>query len=230
MLKITSLQDAVVDEREHKAVRKARTELFHEIKRQRGSAGAVAVQKTDVRVESHSLQRGGAVVREQAVCKREQRVDIVQRRPPASRPEVKIRLVLQDHFIKHIKICLCANALAAAQRLHGEFLGNDRIECLDLVDRSLKPLDIDPERVVPLCALNAPARVVELAEDHVARDAAAVRRIVRRAVLHAPQKHVPVFLADAPGKEASGRRTEAQAHAASGAASHQRRRRARVAK
>lgn len=50
-----------------------------------------------------------------------------------------------------------------------------------------------------------------------------------RAVLHAPQKHVPVFLADAPGKEASGRRTEAQAHAASGAASHQRRRRARVA-
>ena len=229
MLKITLLHDAVIDERQHKAVGKAWAQLLHEIKRQRCAARAVAVEKADIGVQPDRFERGGAVIGKQAVGKRQHGVYVIERRTAVSFAEEKVRLVLQDHLIKDIKIRLCANALTAAQRLHGNFVGDKRIECLDLVNGCLQPRGIDTQRMVALRALNAPAGVIELAEDHIARNAAALRRIVRRAVLHPAQQDVSVLLADASGKEPADRRAEGQADAALRAAAHERRRRACIA-
>ena len=79
-------------------------------------------------------------------------------------------------------------------------------------------------------ALDTPARVVELAGDHTAREAAAFGGVVRGAVLAAAQQDVAAALAADTREEASARRAERQTDAALGARAHQRRRSARVGK
>ena len=76
--------------------------------------------------------------------------------------------------------------------------------------------------MVALCALDAPAGVVQLAKDHVARDAAALCRIVGHAVLHPAQEHIPVFLADGAGEELAAGCAERQTDAALCAPAHER--------
>ena len=135
----------------------------------------------------------------------------------------EVGLVLQDHVVENIKVHLGAGAFLAAQGVERRLLRDERIEPLDLVDGGLETLRVHAQGVVALCALDAPAGVVQLAEDHIARDAAALRRVVSHAVLHSAQEHVSVFFADGPGEKAAAGRAERQPDAALCAPAHERR-------
>ena len=181
------------------------------------------MQEADIGIEPDALERGGAVAAEQAVRERQQRVDVIQRRTAAALVKEEIGLVLQDHVVENVKVRLGAGAFFAAQGVKRRLLRDERIEPLDLADGGLQALRVYAQGVVALCAFDAPAGVVQLAEDHAARDAAALRRVVGHAVLHPAQEHIPVFLAAGAGEEAAAGRAERQTDAALCAPAHERR-------
>ena len=114
-VKIDRFEHTVVDEREHKAVGKARAQLLHQIERQRLPPWPVAVEISDVGVQPYAFKRRGAVVREQTVSKRQQRVERIERRTAAALAEEKRLFSLQDHVVQHAEICRRTDTLEAAQ-------------------------------------------------------------------------------------------------------------------
>src|SRR5579875_2306090 len=65
---------AAVDQRKSDAVGQYRPQLFHQIKRQARPPRAVAMQKANGRIEPDTLRSGTAIVHEQRIKEREQRV------------------------------------------------------------------------------------------------------------------------------------------------------------
>src|SRR2546426_7105243 len=63
-----------IDERDGQPIRQPRTELFHEVQRQRWAIRPVNVEKTDERIKAHARQRRDAVMPDQSVEKGKQAV------------------------------------------------------------------------------------------------------------------------------------------------------------
>ena len=70
-------------------------------------------------------------------------------------------------------------------------------------------------------AFDAPAGVVELAEDHVPRNPAACDRVVRRPILCPAEQHVPGILSANPGQKAPSGRAKGQSDPLFSACAHQ---------
>ena len=69
---------------------------------------------------------------------------------------------------------------------------------------------VQPEPVIPSGALDTPAGVIDLAEDHTAGNAAAGGGFVRRAVLDTPEQDVSRGAPGDPGQKPPARRAEGQ--------------------
>ena len=130
--KVRCLEHAVIYYRQHEPVRHARAQLLHQVERQRLAPRPVAVQEADIGVQSHTLERGGTVVREQTIGKREQRVERVERRAAAALVEEKRLLLPQDHLVEHAEIGRGPGALQPAQALKRRFGRNLRQKPLQL--------------------------------------------------------------------------------------------------
>lgn len=72
-----------IHERENEAIGKWRPQFLHEIQRERWAPRSVAMKKARVGIESNARERRGAIVEQDGICKREQRIDRVPRRPTA---------------------------------------------------------------------------------------------------------------------------------------------------
>ena len=102
--KIRSAQLAAVDQRQRQPVGKRWPEFLHQIKRQAWPPGPVPVQKADCRVEAHTFRGAAAVMGEQGVKKRQQRIDWVQRRAAGTASPAQFRVGRTDQIVKHREI------------------------------------------------------------------------------------------------------------------------------
>lgn len=98
------LQYTVVDQRNTQAVRHGSAKLFHQIQRQRGTAGPIPVHKTHVRVQPHAFQCRGTVARKQHIGKGKQGIHVVGGRTAIPAVKEKIRLLVEDHFVKNAEV------------------------------------------------------------------------------------------------------------------------------
>jgi len=80
MFKVFALNLATINERECKPVRYRRTKFFRQIEGETWASGTVGVQEADCWVESDRFQRSYGFVSEKRIKKREQRIEIVERR------------------------------------------------------------------------------------------------------------------------------------------------------
>ena len=134
----------------------------------------------------------------------------------------KSSLAAEYHDVKHIKNMPVRRCPLHRGAIRGYFFYDERVQRFDPVNGRLKPVDINAQSVVALCAFYAPARVMQLAIYHVARDAAALPGVVRDAVLHTPEENVAGGLADTAGEEAPARCAEAQGNISLRARAHER--------
>src|SRR5581483_1173625 len=89
-----------VNERKRQTVNKHGTKLLHQVQRERRAARPILVQKSNIRVQSHRLQRRGGFIRQQRVKKREQGVHIIQRRAAIAFLEEKVFALLQNQLVE----------------------------------------------------------------------------------------------------------------------------------
>ena len=98
------LQDAVVDGGQYKPVSQHAALLLHQVQRQRGASGAVAVQEAHIGVQPHGGQRRRAVTRQQDIRKRQHGIDRVARGPARAAVKAEGFAPLQDQLIHHAKV------------------------------------------------------------------------------------------------------------------------------
>lgn len=70
LAKIMCTELAAIDQRQRQPVCQRSTQLFHEIKREAGAAGAIPVQKADCRIKTNRLGCGTAVMRQKGLKER----------------------------------------------------------------------------------------------------------------------------------------------------------------
>jgi len=68
-LKIRRADDAVVDQREDKAVCKDAAQFFHKVERKRCPASAIGMEESDIGIEADAFQRGCTVMRQHRIGK-----------------------------------------------------------------------------------------------------------------------------------------------------------------
>ena len=215
--------DAVVYQHKHKPIRKARAHLLHQIQCKGFPPRPIPVEETDIRIQPHALQSRSAIMRQQAVCKGKKRIEGIQRRPAAAFFEKESIFSLQDHVIQNAEISGGAGSLQAAEAFKRGLCRDLRQQPLQLLRHCREPLRIDPHGVIPAGALHTPAGVIDLAQDHHPRHAAAFGGIVGDTVLRPPQKHISLHLSGNTGEKAPSLRTKRQPDPTLGAGAHQRR-------
>ena len=122
----------VVDKCQHKPFCHTGAQFFHQIQRQRGSAGPIPMKKADISVQANAFQRRCAVIVEQAVRKRQQGVDRIHWRTPVSRLEGKEGLFPQNQLVEHPKVQGCPRPFQPPQTIYGGFFRDLRQQFLKL--------------------------------------------------------------------------------------------------
>ena len=115
--KIRLFHHAVVYQLQHKSVRHARPQFFHQVKGERRAPRTVAVHEADVGIQPYAFQRGSAVVGEQHIGEGEQGVHVVLRRAAIAAVQQEIRLLSQYHFVEYRKIIGGCVAFQPAQHI-----------------------------------------------------------------------------------------------------------------
>ena len=160
-------------------------------------------------------------MRQQTVDKGEQGVDRVPRRTAAAALVGKEGLFTQNQLVKLTKIEGCSGALQAAQMLERGGCGDLGEKLFQMRRGGRQAGGVQPEPVISSGALDAPAGVIDLAEDHTAGNAATGGELVRRAVLGSPEQDVSRGAPGDPGQKPPARRAEGQRDSALGAGAHQ---------
>ena len=114
-LEVLILKHAVVDQRDAEPVRHGRAQFFHQIQRQRGTAGPITVHETHVGVQAYAFQRRSAVVGKQHISKGKQCVHVVGGRTAVPTIKEKIRFLVENHFVKNVEVPDGSLPLQAAQ-------------------------------------------------------------------------------------------------------------------
>ena len=229
-VKAIGLHDAFIDQCQHKTIREARSQLLHQIQRQRLSACAVPMQISYVGIQTGTLQRRRAVMRKQAVGKGKQSIERVQRRSAAAPTEKERLLFPKDHIIQHAEVCRRTGSFQSAQALHRGLLRDLRKQPLKLSGNGRKPLVVDPQRMISSGAFHAPTSIIDLPENHTSGNPAAARRVVGLPILHPAQKDVSLCSARDTRKKSSPRRTKCHTDAPFDTRAHQGGRRSGVGK
>ena len=105
----------MIDQGQHEPVCQARAEFLHQIQCQGGAPRAVPVQEPYIGIQPHAFQGGSAVVGQDAVEEREDRVYRVHGWAPAAGLEGKQRLFPQDHLVEHAEINRGPGAFQASE-------------------------------------------------------------------------------------------------------------------
>ena len=145
---------------------------------------------------------------QQAVGEGEHGVDGVQRRATAAPLEGKRLFIPQDHLVKNAEIGGGPHPLQAPQFLRSAYLLDLRQQSVDLLGGGDQFFAVHPQTVVPAGALDAPAGVEQLAEDHSAADLTALSGIIPGPILCPAEQDVSVPLAAHPGQKFSSGGTE----------------------
>ena len=167
-------------------------------------------------------------MRQQAVGEGQHGVDPIQGGPTVASVKEEGFLPIQDHLIEYAKICGCTHALQAAKSIRVRHLRNLGKKSLQFLTGAGQRFPIHAHSVIPAGSLDAPAGIVQLAEDHVPGDAAASFRVVRNAVLLPAEQDISAVLSADPRQKAAPGGAEGQADALLRAGAHQRRGRAGV--
>lgn len=117
-IEVLLIHHAVVDEREDETIRQTGAQFLHQIQRQRRSPGSIAVEKAHIGIQPDALQRGGAIVRQQAIGEGQQGVYRIQRGAAVALGKGKQGLLPQNKLVKGAKIDARARALQSAQAVH----------------------------------------------------------------------------------------------------------------
>src|SRR5579875_3508342 len=115
--KVAGTNHVVVDHREHGRIANQRSKLLGEVERQRGSTIMDLMKETDVRIEARRDRGRHAVLEQQGVQERQQRVDRVLRRTAVALLKVKGE-VRPQHSLKLREVDTGRRALNAQEALH----------------------------------------------------------------------------------------------------------------
>ena len=182
-LKMLRLDDAIVDQREYEAIDKETSQFFHEIERQGFPARAIAVQEADIRIKSHAFQRGGTVMRQHGIQKRQHGIDAIERRTLEAAFQGKCVLVLQNELIEQREVQMCGISFNTAhfiKRLHSMQALQTAFE---FRTHLRKRRQIQAQRMVALHSFDECARVEDLSEKEIRREFRTLRIIFRTAIL-----------------------------------------------
>ena len=167
---------------------------------------------------------------EYAVSEGQHCVHRIEGWPPAAPVKAEYALVIQYELIQHAEIGVGPVALQPAQPIQRGFIERSWQKLLDLAGSVGKRLCVHPHTMIPLCALNAPAGIIQLAEYHAPGDTAAFGLVIRRPILCPPKQHIAVDLAAYPYKEPAPRRAQRHAYAPFCTFAHQCRRKPGIGK
>ena len=104
-----------VEKRERQPVGQDGTQLLHQVEREARASRPVAMQEADGRIEPDALRRAAAIVGQQRVEEREQRVDRVERRAARAPAEDDVGVGDADQVVENAEIDVAGLAFGAAQ-------------------------------------------------------------------------------------------------------------------
>ena len=193
---------AAIEQRQRQPVRQHRPQFLHQIERQAWPARPVAMQEADGRIETDALGGAAAIVGQQRIEERKQRIDGIERRAAAAPANRISGSGERDQCIEDSEIILRRLALGAAQRFDPFVHKATRRRIR--ASRSIVPQSLrrrcprHPRAVVAQSPLQHGALVGDLGRDDAAHD---LVRLFGGTILRTPQQHIA---ADRPFDRAPG--------------------------
>ena len=111
-----------IDERQNQTIRKQRSEFFQKIKRQTRTPRSVPVQKANGGIKTYGFKSRTAIMGEQGVQERQERIDGIGGRPPVTPFEAQGWRVYPDKVVKYAKINLRRFAFQTTENVRFRFL------------------------------------------------------------------------------------------------------------
>ena len=172
--KLARFQFSAVEQRKRESLR-PRSELLHQIERERLAAGPIRVQVTDERIEPDGGERRNAVVPEQGVEKRQQAIDGIAWGPAVAAIEIESRAQRRPEMQReHFEMERGGAAFDAANDVGIVGRPLELAEQVrEMFGDSAQPRGVGFAGSVARAAGEQPAGVVELAGDEAAGELAA---------------------------------------------------------
>ncbi len=105
-----------VDQRENQSISQYAAQLLHDVQGQRGSAWSQGMEESHLWIEAHAFRRSHAIVQNQCVEERHQRIDWIRRWTPVPAIELEGLTILFDHAVEGREIRAGGLSFDAAQR------------------------------------------------------------------------------------------------------------------
>ena len=133
----------------------------------------------------------------------------VKRRSAVSSVKMKDLFLIQNQLVKYAEVGRRRHAFYSPKRIQIVNLPNAFQLVLQLCRSCRKARRIYSHRMISKHPFQHPATVKDFAENHVSRNRAAFRRVIRNAVLRFAKDHISPRLAANPREETSVRRQKA---------------------
>ena len=129
--------------------------------------------------------------------------------------------MVENHFVKNVEVPDGSLPFQAAQGVQVCLRFNGRQQTGQRLRSAFQFSCIYPHPMIPKGSFQHPALIVDLAENEIPSNMAALFQLVRQAILFLAQKDVSLLLSADPGQKSSARGQEGQLNPLPGASAHQ---------
>nr|CEI15190.1 hypothetical protein XACB302_8580007 [Xanthomonas citri pv. citri] len=190
-LEVALVQLPAVDQRQCQALAKQWPEFLCKVQGQAWPSWSVAMQKADCRVQTNRFQGRTAVVGQQGVEKRQQRIEGVARWAAIASAKAQQRRLGAHQLAEDAEIRLRCLAFQATQHVNTGLDEQALWNALESLECVLKGGDIDHAvAVVAPAARQDGTLVVDFSCQHVTHNRGATHGVVAASVLFAAKQHI----------------------------------------